>query len=570
MAPLSSCMLFAFEPRHQNNTNMKKFIVLALVLSTLYCNAQVTDFSSVAPSGQTLYYNITGTNTVEVTSPDWFPRLWRAFVAPTGALIIPDSVTYNNHKYAVTRIAGDAFNKCYGLTSVIIPSTVTTIQNWAFDSCISLTSVVIPDGVTTIQAAFDNCSNLPSVVIPSSVSYISNRAFSGCTHLVSVSVDSNNIYYDSRNNCNAIIHTSTNVLVAGSNNTVIPNTVTAIGGWAFHRRTLMSTIEIPNSVTSIEERAFERCYGLTSLIIGSSVTSIGSWTFEGCNNIQSITMRCNPPLIETNTFDSVPTAIPVYVPCGSITNYQSNARWNRFTNYINNCYVSILVSVTDSTRGRVLGGGIYSVGDTVTLTAVPFYGSRFVGWNNGVHDNPLQFEAVHDLSIVALFEDYCDTLFVHDTTIVNHYIHDTIINTVHDTTVINRYIHDTVINTVHDTIDNYVYDTMWVHDTTIVTDTLWLTDTVFLYDTVIVYDTVYITGVENAEPLDTKIYARDGQIVVEGADGYTVSLYDAVGRHLATKKTLPSGEPCELGVAATGVYLVKVGPYPARRIVVKR
>lgn len=63
-------------------------------------------------------------------------------------------------------------------------------------------------------------------------------------------------------------------------------------------------------------------------------------------------------------------------------------------------------------------------------------------------------------------------------------------------------------------------------------------------------------------------YQRNGQIVVEGAEGYTVCLYDVVGRLLATKRE--TAQEVLLDVPVSGAYLVKIGDAPARRIVVKR
>ena len=109
------------------------------------------------------------------------------------------------------------------------------IDDMAFTNCEGLTSVTIGTSVTCIgESAFWDCSSLTSVTIPNSVTSIGECAFSSCSGLTSVKVESGNAYYDSRNNCNAIIETGTNTLIAGCKNTVIPNSVTSIGEGAFY------------------------------------------------------------------------------------------------------------------------------------------------------------------------------------------------------------------------------------------------------------------------------------------------------------------------------------------------
>ncbi|MBO7100523.1 MAG: hypothetical protein J6V98_00705 [Bacteroidales bacterium] len=88
-----------------------------------------------------------------------------------------------------------------------------------------------------------------------------------------------------------------------------------------------------------------------------------------------------------------------------------------------------------------------------------------------------------------------------------------------------------------------------------------------LAGTLIIPDTI-VTGVDGVEALNAKVYIHNGQIVVEGAEGNTVWLYDAVGRLLATRQDDYSALRFE--VSATGTYLIKVGNHPARRVVVVR
>ncbi len=141
-----------------------------------------------------------------------------------------------------------------------------------------------------MDAAFWECRGLTSVTIPSSITTIGNEIFFGCDSLTSIHVESGNTVYDSRNGCNAIIETSTNTLIAGCKNTMIPNTIAIIGRRAFCGCISLTLIAIPNSVISIEYEAFAYCDGLTSITIPSSVTSIDN-SFRGCRDLASIVVE---------------------------------------------------------------------------------------------------------------------------------------------------------------------------------------------------------------------------------------------------------------------------------------
>ena len=88
---------------------------------------------------------------------------------------------------SVTSIGNYAFTGCSGLTSLTLPSGVTSIGDYAFQDCRGLTSLTIPSGVTSIGGlAFYGCSGLTSLTIPSGVTSIGNYAFVGCSGLISI------------------------------------------------------------------------------------------------------------------------------------------------------------------------------------------------------------------------------------------------------------------------------------------------------------------------------------------------------------------------------------------------
>ncbi len=213
------------------------------------------------------------------------------------------SVTIPN---SVTSIGERAFYYCRGLTSVTIPNSVTSIGSLAFCNCSGLTSITIPNSVTSIgERAFSSCSGLTSVTIGTDVTSIGERAFYDCSGLTSINVASGNSVYDSRSNCNAIIETASNTLIAGCQNTIIPNSVASIGDYAFYDCRGLTSVTIPNSVTSIGDYAFYDCSGLTSITIPNGVTSIGSLAFYNCSGLTSITIPNSVTSIGSSAFYKV-------------------------------------------------------------------------------------------------------------------------------------------------------------------------------------------------------------------------------------------------------------------------
>ena len=212
------------------------------------------------------------------------------------------SITIGN---SVTSIGEYAFNRCSGLTSVTIPNSVTSIGSHAFQYCSGLTSVIIGNCVTSIgDDAFYGCSSLTSVTIPNSVTSIGRAPFSGCSGLTSITMAQGNAKYDSRENCNAIIESESNTLILGCKTTIIPNSVTSIGEYAFSCCSGLTSVTIPNSVTSIGNYAFQ-CSGLTSITISNNVVSIGDGAFSRCTALASLTIPSSVTSVGDFAFDGL-------------------------------------------------------------------------------------------------------------------------------------------------------------------------------------------------------------------------------------------------------------------------
>ena len=391
-------------------------ILLILLMSFFSTAAIAHDIEVKNADGVTVYYNwINDKTELQVSYRGDNCNNYRDRYS--GNVVIPESVKYNGKTYSVTSIGEFAFCDCSSLTSItipnsvtsigdsafsgcssltyikvesgniiydsrencnaivetatntlisgckktIIPSSVTSIRKFAFSGCSGLTSITFPNSVTKIgYEAFSGCTGLTSIELPSSIKRIDGNAFSGCSistvtipnsvtdiakgsgespfnhcnSLISIKVESGNTVYDSRNNCNAIIETATNELVAGCKTTIIPNSVTSIAYNSMCGFKDLTSITIPPSVTRIAFGAFQGC-GLTSIIIPNSVTSIGNYAFGYCGGLTSIISKIqNPFVIEDNVFKYIYATATLTVPKGTKAAYQATAGWNKFDNIV--------------------------------------------------------------------------------------------------------------------------------------------------------------------------------------------------------------------------------------------
>ena len=227
---------------------------------------------------------------------------------------------------SVTSIGSSAFEGCSSLTSLILPSSVTEIGSSAFYGCSGLTSLTLPSSVTSIGwATFSGCSGLTSLTLPSSVTSIDGRAFYGCSSLFGLTLPSGV----------TSIGSSAFEACYGLFSLTLPSSVTSIGSSAFEGCSSLTSLILPSSVTEIGESAFRGCSGLTSLTLPSSVTSIGKSAFEGCSGLTSIYVSWESPLsIDASTFKDANTGKCIlYVPKGTYDDYWLS-NWGIFENIV--------------------------------------------------------------------------------------------------------------------------------------------------------------------------------------------------------------------------------------------
>ena len=239
----------------------------------------------------------------------------------------PGGLTSVSIPSSVTSIGAYALSHCAKLTSVIIPSSVTSIGASAFQTCAKLSSITIHNSVTIIgTGAFSSCSSLTSVTIPSSVTSIGANAFTDCAKLTSVSFDS-------------------------------PSSVTSIADRAFYNCASLTSVTIPNSVTSIGAYVFASCKSLTSVTIPSSFTAIGEGMFFGCTALTSVTIPSSVTSIATYAFYNCASLTSVTIP-SSVTSLGEKAFG----------YCASLTSVT--IPSSVTSIGAYAFADCAALASV--------------------------------------------------------------------------------------------------------------------------------------------------------------------------------------------------------
>ena len=263
-------------------------------------------FNGVTPPtiGENCFYNCSCTFVVPCDTKDAYVT---ALGVEVGRVIEPEDCTSTPCLIAsgYCGAEGDSTNLRWEVScdSVLTISGTGEMASWAsspyavpwYSYRSFIKAVILNEGLSNIgYSAFYSFSNLPSIVIPASVIRIANN-FGYCNKLMSIVVAEGNPIYDSRDNCNAIIETATNKLVAGCNSSTIPNSVIHIDSHAFSQCINLTSITIPNSVKTIGEYAFNQCSSLTSIRIPASVESIGTAVFINDYNLTSINVDSNNP-----------------------------------------------------------------------------------------------------------------------------------------------------------------------------------------------------------------------------------------------------------------------------------
>ena len=202
----------------------------------------------------------------------------------------PEDIKEYSVKESAIIICDRAFANT-SLTSVDIPEGTEIIGSCCFWYCQKLASVILPSSLREIGGcSFGQCAKLTSLFVPKNVERIGCQVFAWCNNLHSVFVDENNPYYDSRENCNAIIESVSNTLYAACSSSVIPQSVIKIGDNSFNYCERISTITIPGNVAEIGHQAFYGCKNLKEVVFQEGVREIGHYAFMEVNSLNAINL----------------------------------------------------------------------------------------------------------------------------------------------------------------------------------------------------------------------------------------------------------------------------------------
>ena len=582
----------------------------------------ITIPNSVTSLGSSAFADCTGL--ASVTLPNSITSLSSLLFSGCSSLTsidIPNSVTYiGNGAFSssglysiivpnsVDSMGWSVFSECRALTHAVLPDSSTIIQRMTFFDCIKLDSITIPQSVTMIDIGAFMGSGIRCITIPSSVTCISMGAFQDCNDLEMTiftgtlsewcqiefvfTCTSNPTWCSHRLTIGGeeivdlVIPDDVTTIrdfafagCSGFNSVYIPGSVDKIGTDAFSGCRGLTTLTIPEGVTTIDGGAFQDCSGLTSITIPNSVVSIGREAFKGCSGITTVTIPSNVGSIGQGAFsdctglamlmfnaDSCTNAQYLVSGCSNLTSFiignnvkivpesicngvaslvtlvigHSVTRIDRFAfrNCTNLLFVYSMAHVPPAMENAAFyyGNNLYNSNITVVVpcSATSNYQNAPVWQQYSIYEESQYAIAVSSNnlaygSVDVIQRPACSDMQAYIQASPNqgyHFVQWSDGNTQNPRNV---------------EVDQ---------DTSIMA--------IFAEGEV---------GIADVAADGVRVSTAEGRIVVEGADGHMVSLFDAMGRQLAVRY---GGSPIRLDVPASGIYLVKVGPYAARRVAVVR
>lgn len=484
---------------------------------------------SYTHQGSTLYY-IVDSNAEAIVVPPLYPNLyrvsynnyssWYGYTQPTGNVVIPDTVPFNGAPYPVKSIGWNAFYNCNAVTGVTLPDGIECVDTSAFMLCTSLQSITLSTALREIKySAFTGCSALAAINIPQNVQLIDSAAFAMCSHLQTVTLPDGlqTIRWATFSDCSSL------------RNINFPSSLTVIEEYAFaNDASLGPAIELPNGLAYIGTEAFNNCSSLISVALPSSLNHIGAGAFSGCTGLQSIAIPQGVTSIREQAFANCSSLRSIILP-------QTLASVESWVFY--KCTALDTLLFPDNVTA--IGSAAMALCSSLKHCRLPERLSRVDGWllygtaleELVVPDNVASIEdqafagcpQLHKVTLPASLTAIADSLFIDGTPLDTLILHSQAPPAV----PANAFPHFNVTLLVPcGTEAAYRQHPVWGQFANIVEN---------------------CNAILGAESLNLKVYCLNGRIIVEGASGEEVHVYDVSGREVANTM-LPAG-----------AYIVKVG-----------
>lgn len=311
---------------------MKKLFTLALMLLPLVASADV-EIGGIWYSFSESEATVMPHGIVANDSLHQYPTKY------SGAVTIPESVTYEEKTYAVTAIADSAFYQSEGLTTVTIPTSIKSIGGGAFCACPSLKEIYsLTSAPFGVAGVFDSFTAIVHIPFGSIGNYQACEGWKEFKNLEEVSgygegtfVFNKVIYKPTEGDKATVIaadKTATELVISDS--VTFRGTkyaVSAIASEAFKDYTKLTSVTIPNGIVSIGASAFQGCTALTRIALPNSVETVGEYAFYSCTALTSVNMSEKMTVLSKYIFGRC-SSMPSFAVPANITTIEEGAFYN--------------------------------------------------------------------------------------------------------------------------------------------------------------------------------------------------------------------------------------------------